>query len=237
MLVGRVVPSLLLALFLCRVPDTPSATWYVDNSSPLFGDGTSSKSLLRTIQEGIDAAADGDTVVVARGRYVERIDFKGKQITVTSIKPVASAVVAETIIDGDGVGPVVTFENGEGDRAALKRFTITGGWLEPGDPIESSGAGIRCQGASPTIEYNVIVGNWGGEWGGDLLREILGDGYGEPHHLQRQRTGNTRRLIRLVHWRYDLSQHHQGQPGDGHSVLAVGGHDDGQRDNRQPWCY
>ena len=38
-----------------------------------------------TIQLGIGAAINGDTVLVQPGRYVENIDFLGKNITVASL--------------------------------------------------------------------------------------------------------------------------------------------------------
>lgn len=57
-----------------------------------------------TIQGGIDAAAPGDTVLVAPGTYVERVDFLGKAITVTS-----EAGPAATVIDGNAGGVVCVF--------------------------------------------------------------------------------------------------------------------------------
>src|SRR4029077_10976303 len=58
-----------------------------------------------TIQSGINASTDGDTVLVAPGTYTENLKFMGKAITVKSAKG-----AAVTIIDGGGVAPVVTFD-------------------------------------------------------------------------------------------------------------------------------
>ena len=113
-----------------------------------------------TIQAGIDAAANGDTVLVAPGTYNENIDFMGKAITVTS-----SGGAAATIIDGGSNGPAVTFKSGETAAAVISGFTIQhGGELGWVTTIGDYGIGnIYVLNSSPTILNNTItLGNcWG----------------------------------------------------------------------------
>jgi serine protease len=101
-----------------------------------------------TIQEGINSAVNGDTVLVAPGTYFERIAFHGKAITVQSEQG-----PAVTIIDGrHNFGSVVTFQFGETPASRLSGFTIQNGRA-------SFGAGIFIQGVSPQIDNNIIAHN------------------------------------------------------------------------------
>jgi hypothetical protein len=100
-----------------------------------------------TIQGAIDAAQGGDTIIVRSGTYVENIDFKGKAVTVQSEERNGS-----TIIDGNGAGSVVTFKNGEGADSILDGFTVTNG-------SASSGCGIYCEDAAPSLLDNYIINN------------------------------------------------------------------------------
>ncbi len=61
-----------------------------------------------TIQAGIEAAGDGDVVLVAPGTYIENVCFFGKAIT---LRIVNGADV--TTINGSQSGQVVTFINYE----------------------------------------------------------------------------------------------------------------------------
>jgi parallel beta-helix repeat protein len=121
-----------------------------------------------TIQAAIDAAADGDEVVVEPGAYHERINFSGwsagapKAIVVRSTDPQNEAVRNATIIDWteDYVGQaesgdVVYFNSGEDSSSVLEGFTIQGGGSSYGPP----GSGISCVNSSPTIRYCTIQDN------------------------------------------------------------------------------
>ena len=101
-----------------------------------------------SIQQAIDAAAGGDTVLVSPGTYVETITFRGKPITLESEQG-----PAVTVIDGGGAGSVVTFASRETRSAVLRGFTIRNGMNNV------SGGGVLIQNSSPSIIGNTIVNN------------------------------------------------------------------------------
>jgi parallel beta-helix repeat protein len=109
-----------------------------------------------SIQDAIDAAVDGDTVLVDDGTYTENINFLGKAITVISVNGPES-----TIIDGNASGSVVTFDSGEGTNSVLSGFTICNG-------VADNGGGIYCDNSSPTITNCTISGNSAVSEGGGI---------------------------------------------------------------------
>jgi len=125
-----------------------------------------------TIQAAIDAAAHGCTVIVAPGLYTGQgnrdLDFMGKRLTVRSSDPNDPNVVSTTIIDCNGTEAeqhrAFYFHSSEDANSILAGFTITNGYLA------DFGAGICCDGSSPTISNCVLVGNTasGGGAGGAL---------------------------------------------------------------------
>ncbi len=115
-----------------------------------------------TIQEAIDAALDGDEVVVAPGEYFENINFLAKAITVRSTDPTDPATVVSTIINGGGSGSVVTCTSGEGPDTVLSGFVITGG-------NATFGGGMSNFESSPTVTNCTFSGNTAGGIGGGMF--------------------------------------------------------------------
>ena len=113
-----------------------------------------------TIQEGINNANNGDTVLVYPGTYYENINFNGKSITVASLLLTTqdTIYISQTIINGNQNGSVVEFVSGEGLNSIIKGFTITNGFASYIDSIPAGG-GIKCINSSPTIEKNIIKEN------------------------------------------------------------------------------
>ena len=131
-----------------------------------------------TIQAGINAAANGDTVLVAPGIYREIINFFGKAITVTS-----SGGASVTIIDGGQQGSVVTFSTRETDSSVLNGFTLQNG-NAAGSPPE--GGGVACYFTSPTITNNIIQNNISSYEGGGI-----GSYFGSPVIINNLITNNS----------------------------------------------
>ncbi len=167
---------------------TTSLVLIVLAGSPLIAAVLNVPGEYPSIQEAIDASSDGDRVVVAPGLYYETINFNGKNIVVTSTDPNDARVVGYTILNADGAGSVVTFENNEGAEAVLTGFTITGGTATLVDDYGSSkyyyGAGIYCAWASPTITHNVITNNVG-PFREEEVRVDVGGGYYMTYEYER----------------------------------------------------
>src|SRR6266850_293013 len=109
-----------------------------------------------TIQAAIDAAANGDTVLVAPGTYVENIDFSGKAITVAS-----DGGPEVTLIDGSQADSVVKFISGEERSSVLSGFTVLNGRSGFDTQGYGDGGGIWMLNSSPTIVGNIIANNRG----------------------------------------------------------------------------
>jgi hypothetical protein len=131
-----------------------------------------------TVQDAIEAAEDGDTIILNRGTYVGapdptysgRIVIIDKAITITSVNPDDPATVADTIIDCNGYSTYGIVLSGVGPDTVINGLTIANTtWgrvaqLSPPDPGDdgypgwwNGAAGIYIYpGASPTI-LNCII--------------------------------------------------------------------------------
>ena len=116
-----------------------------------------------TIQQGIDASTDGDTVLVQPGTYIENINFNGHNIVLGSLFLTTgdTTYISQTIIDGDSSGSARTFENGEDSNTRITGFTIREG-------SAMHGGGVFCESSNPTISNNIIILNTASSTGGGI---------------------------------------------------------------------
>ena len=139
-------------LFITEVYDGP--TWHISTSGSDDNDG-SEESPFATIQAGINASSDGDSILVDAGTYVENINYNGKNIVVQGEDR------ETTIIDGNQGGTVVLIGGG-----TLDEFTITNG-SEGGVKIEND--------EEPVISNAIISGNTSSGSGGGILATSYSD--------------------------------------------------------------
>lgn len=112
-----------------------------------------------SIQEAVDAAAPGDTVLVGPGRYLENLLIRKSLV----LKSVLGARL--TTVDGGHIGSPVAILGTGTETVTVTGFTITGGaWLlEPTLEYPGyRGAGVYTDSSgSLTVSDNIITGNSG----------------------------------------------------------------------------
>ena len=102
-----------------------------------------------TIQDGLNAASEGDTVLVAPGIYYENIVWPSTQ----GIHLISELGRDLTIIDGDSTNRVIEISTWIDTTTVIRGFTIQNG-------RSAFGAGIYCDSASsPVIANNTIASN------------------------------------------------------------------------------
>ncbi|OGC42666.1 hypothetical protein A2Y85_06220 [candidate division WOR-3 bacterium RBG_13_43_14] len=133
-----------------------------------------------TIQQGLNAAQYGDTVLVAANTYVENISWP----MTDGLSLMSESGPVTTIIDGNNAGRVINFPNyAYNINTVIAGFTIQNGFAIKGGGIYSYGSpnivgniiqyntaqgtstwvyggGIHCDGSgAPRIEYNIFNAN------------------------------------------------------------------------------
>jgi hypothetical protein len=120
-----------------------------------------------TIQEGIDAAQEFDTVLVEPGTYVENLWFMDKNIVLAShyLITMDTNYISQTIIDGGESGPVLLIEEVE------QETHICGLTLRNGN-TDQFGGGLTLLGSMAVVSNMIIESNTSNNGGG----VFIGDG-------------------------------------------------------------
>jgi predicted outer membrane repeat protein len=108
-----------------------------------------------TIQDGLNAASENDTVLVAPGAYYENIIWPNTP----GIDLRSEAGAESTIIDGDSLGSVIVFNTPQDTSTWVWEFTITHG-------IAEYGGGVYCDNSGPSIRDCIITENAANRGGG-----------------------------------------------------------------------
>ena len=154
-----------LLISLCLTSTALATTWTVDD------DG---KADFDNIQAAVDAASDGDEIVVMPGTYTSTqdghvVNMLGKAVTLRSSDPSDPDVVGATIIDGEDARRGLACFNQETNKTVIAGFTISNGYSVEfeygnGSDANQNGGGMFNINSSPTVtdcvfSSNTAVGN------------------------------------------------------------------------------
>ena len=143
-------------------PINTGPVWYVSELGNDSSDG-SIESPLASIQAAIDVSADGDTVRLFSGQYIEVFDFQSKQIVLESRSEelVNDSLVAQTIISAGPLGgSCIELVGLDAANVEIKNMTFSGGQSQ-------IGGGIYIESSSPKLS-GIFVENNTAEVGGGM---------------------------------------------------------------------
>ncbi len=120
-----------------------------------------------SVQAAVNFALANDTVWIDEGTYLGTVSLRDYDI-------VLSGTGNETIIDGDGLGPVLRIGDGFTSATIVRDLVITGApsgrvaiRIDASSPslqnlwLQGNDGGVYIDGGNPTIEYSLITDNTG----------------------------------------------------------------------------
>ncbi len=172
-LFARTLIVLVAGILMVTAIAKAQTTWYVDDDAPNDlgpGDPSVSDPLedgsaahpFDAIQEGINAAVNGDTVLALDGTYTgdgnRDLDFGGKLITVRSENGPENCIIDSQASETDPHRGFY-FHSGETPAAVVQGLTIRNGYVDQDTPGRYGG-GVYCGSAScPALTDCTIIGN------------------------------------------------------------------------------
>ena len=151
-------------------PDPPSIGAYeLGSTLTVASDGSGEYA---TIQAAINAANNGNTVLIADGTYTGPgnvdLDFLGKNIAVTSVNGAAKTVIDCGGSSADHRG--FYLHSGE-TSAVISGLTIKNGYESGNSGSDGKGGGIEDYNVGLTIQNCVFTANTAGHYGGGLYND------------------------------------------------------------------
>ena len=106
-------------------------------------------SQFSSIQEAVDAACDGDTILIAPGAYQENLVVENKPVTIGSFFMVNGDTesISNTLIDGGSNGSVITVISTDYPGVSIKGLTLTNGSGRLIDNQHTAGGALFAAGA------------------------------------------------------------------------------------------